>query len=216
MSLLAPARVARRPTRSALASLVVASAAVIGTLGFSWVHPSSPVADEADGFVPSGVTVFDDTYPAVANLDPALLGALRRAATAAAGDGVDLYVNSGWRSAAYQERLLDRAVSKYGSRAEAARWVATPATSAHVAGKAVDIGHSDADTWLSEHGARYGLCQIYRNEPWHYELRPAAVDHGCPAMYADAAHDPRTSVAAHGAEAGSHDAPGELSRRPAA
>ena len=27
---------------------------------------------------------------------------------------------------------------------------------------------------------RYGLCQIYGNEPWHYELRPDAVDHGCP------------------------------------
>ena len=25
---------------------------------------------------------------------------------------------------------------------------------------------------VSEHGAKYGLCQIYDNEPWHYELRP--------------------------------------------
>jgi D-alanyl-D-alanine carboxypeptidase len=80
---------------------------------------------------------------------------------------------------------------KYGSEAEAARWVATPKTSAHVSGDAVDIGPSDAAAWLSAHGAEYGLCQIYDNEPWHYELRPAAVDHGCPAMYADAAHDPR-------------------------
>jgi hypothetical protein len=29
------------------------------------------------------------------------------------------------------------------------------------------------------------------NEPWHYELRPDAADHGCPSMYADASHDPR-------------------------
>src|SRR5262245_32743839 len=67
----------------------------------------------ADGEVPDGVTVFDQTYPAVSNLDPALLSALRRAATDAAGDGVQLFVNSGWRSPAYQEQLLDEAVSKY-------------------------------------------------------------------------------------------------------
>jgi hypothetical protein len=83
------------------------------------------------------------------------------------------------------------AVSKYGSEEEAARWVATADTSAHVSGDAVDIGHSDATAWLSEHGAEYGLCQIYSNEPWHYELRPEAIDHGCPPMYADPTHDPR-------------------------
>ena len=80
---------------------------------------------------------------------------------------------------------------KYGSEAEASRWVATPSTSAHVSGDAVDIGPSGAAAWLSEHGAEYGLCQIYGNESWHYELRPEAIDHGCPAMYADPTHDPR-------------------------
>ena len=113
------------------------------------------------------------------------------AATDAADDGVEFFVDSGWRSPEYQEQLLREAVSKYGSEAEAARWVATPDTSAHVSGDAVDIGPSDAAAWLSEHGAEYGLCQIYGNEPWHYELRPEAIDHGCPAMYADPTHDPR-------------------------
>ena len=147
---------------------------------------------EADGAVPGGTTVFDDEIPGVANLGPALLGALRQAATDAAYEGVEFFVDSGWRSPEYQERLLHEAVSEYGSEEEAARWVATPDTSAHVSGDAVDIGHSDAAAWLSEHGAEYGLCQIYGNEPWHYELRPAAVDHGCPPMYADPTHDPRT------------------------
>jgi D-alanyl-D-alanine carboxypeptidase len=146
---------------------------------------------EADGAVPDGVTIFDDEYPAVANLDPALLGALRQAATDAADDGVEFFVDSGWRSAQYQEQLLHEAVSKYGSEEEAARWVATPDTSAHVSGDAVDIRPSDATAWLSEHGAEYGLCQIYGNEPWHYELRPEAIDYGCPPMYADPTHDPR-------------------------
>lgn len=146
---------------------------------------------EADGAVPDHTTVFDDEVPGVANLDPALLGALRRAATDAAGDGVTLDVDSGWRSRAYQERLLREAVSVYGSEAEAARWVATPDTSAHVTGDAVDIGPADAAVWLSAHGAAYGLCRIYGNEPWHFELRPAAGGHGCPPMYADPTHDPR-------------------------
>ncbi|AHH94540.1 peptidase M15B and M15C DD-carboxypeptidase VanY/endolysin [Kutzneria albida DSM 43870] len=146
---------------------------------------------KAHGAVPVPVSVFDDQTPAVANLEPDLLGALRRAATDAADDGIEFFVNGGWRSREYQEQLRREAVSKYGSEQEAARWVATPDTSAHVSGDAVDIGPSDATAWLSKHGARYGLCQIYRNEPWHYELRPDAVEHGCPPMYADPSQDPR-------------------------
>jgi D-alanyl-D-alanine carboxypeptidase len=146
---------------------------------------------EADGAVPDGTTVFADDLPGVANLDSDLLDALRQAATDAAKDGIEFLVDSGWRSPEYQEQLLDEAVQKYGSRGEAARWVATPKASAHVSGHAVDIGPVDAAAWLSEYGAEYGLCQIYGNEPWHYELRSQAVDHGCPAMYADPTHDPR-------------------------
>jgi LAS superfamily LD-carboxypeptidase LdcB len=112
-------------------------------------------------------------------------------AAAAADDGVELFVESGWRSPKYQEQLLDEAIAKYGSKEEAARWVATPETSAHVSGDAVDIGHAEATAWLSEHGAAYGLCPTYVNEPWHYERRVAALGHRCPRMYADPTHDPR-------------------------
>jgi hypothetical protein len=146
---------------------------------------------QAGGALPGGVTVLDDRYPGVTNLDPALLRALRAAAAQALPVGVTLYVNSGWRSPEHQNQLLRQAIAKYGSKAEAARWVATAQTSPHVSGDAVDIGRFDATAWLSEHGARYGLCQIYRNEPWHFELRPRAVDHGCPRRYADPTQDPR-------------------------
>jgi LAS superfamily LD-carboxypeptidase LdcB len=146
---------------------------------------------EADGAVPGGTTVFDNGVPGVARLDADLLGALRRAATDAAGDGVAFSVDSGWRSPEYQERLLGQAIAKYGSEAEATRWVATPNTSAHVSGDAVDIGPSAATRWLAARGAAYGLCRIYGNEPWHYELRPEAIDRSCPPMYADPTHDPR-------------------------
>jgi LAS superfamily LD-carboxypeptidase LdcB len=195
--------------RSLVAGPLVVVAAIAGALGYQSLASSSSTAaapaievlrtaspsraalGEAGGALPDGTTVFDDAFPGVARLDPALHRALRQAATAAADDGVELLVDSGWRSRAYQERLLREAVSTYGSEAEAARWVATPDTSPHVSGDAVDIGPSAAATWLSEHGAAWGLCQIYGNEPWHYELRPTAMVNGCPPMYADPTHDPR-------------------------
>lgn len=149
-----------------------------------------PIA-ECEGGLPFGVTVFDDGYAGVANLDPALRAALAAATGAAARDGVILRVNSGWRSREYQAQLLRDAVEKYGSVARAARWVATPSTSVHVAGEAVDIGPVAGAAWLAEHGAAYGLCRIYRNEPWHFELRPEAVTHGPPPTLADPSHDPR-------------------------
>jgi D-alanyl-D-alanine carboxypeptidase len=204
MSQTAAARTrSRRYLRPTAVGLVVVTAAIIGTLvsqsasssahSFSEVRPGDHggTTTEADGVVPDGVTVFDDEYSGVANLDPGLLQALREAATDAASDGVEFSVNSGWRSSEYQNQLLREAVSDYGSEEEAARWVATANTSAHVSGDAVDIGPFDATAWLSEHGAEYGLCQIYGNESWHYELRPDATSRGCPRMYADPTHDPR-------------------------
>jgi hypothetical protein len=175
-----------------LAVAVVAAALGSKSLGSSpspTAHPR-PLGD-AGGSVPDGTTVFDDGVPGVARLDPGLLDALRRAATDAADEGVPFVVDSGWRSRAYQARLFREAVSKYGSEQEAARWVATPDTSAHVSGDAVDIGPAAAAAWLSARGAGYGLCQTYGNEPWHYELRPEAVERGCPPAYADPTQDPR-------------------------
>ncbi|WP_223624259.1 M15 family metallopeptidase [Microbacterium sp. EST19A] len=156
--------------------------------------PGSVIApSDADGVIRDGdqPTVFDIDRVAIGNLDPALLDALQRAANDAAADGLEFRVNSGWRSAALQERMLQDAISQYGSEAEAARWVATPQTSAHVSGKAVDLGPLPTLDWLAQHGSDYGLCQTYANESWHYELRPDAVTDGCPEQYADPTEDPR-------------------------
>ena len=176
-------------TRTLVALLALVAA--LGSKSLVASSSSSPSLGEAGGAVPAGTTLFDDHVPGVANLDPALLRALRRAATDASADGVSFVVNSGWRSPAYEDRLRREAIAKYGSEAEAARWVATGTTSPHVSGNAVDVGPAAATPWLSAHGAAYGLCQIYGNEPWHYELRPQAIGHGCPPMYADPTHDPR-------------------------
>ncbi len=217
MSHIASARATTNRTPRIIAvGLVVVTVAIIGTFVHQSASSSAPsfsaplqdqgditveaggaitTADgeitEADGVLPDGVTVFDGGYPGVTSLNTELLQTLREAATDADGDGIEFHVNSGWRSPEYQNLLLREAVSEYGSAEEAARWVATADTSAHVSGNAVDVGSSDTAAWLSEHGASYGLCQIYGNEPWHYELRPEAIDRGCPPMYDDPTHDPR-------------------------
>ena len=98
-----------------------------------------------------------------------------------------MVVTSGWRSQAHQQRLYEEAVSKYGSEGEASRWVSTPDTSAHVTGDAVDIGPTVAADWLSQHGADYGLCQIFANEIWHYELATTTGGQ-CPDMLPDSSY----------------------------
>lgn len=165
-----------------------------GATGDVVAQGSASGASEADGFIADGdsVGVFDGHLPAVANLDPALADALQRAATDALADGVEVRVNSGWRSPDYQALLLRNAVAERGAE-EAARWVAEPSASEHVTGEAVDLGPWPALDWLAQFGSDYGLCQIYQNEPWHYELRADAAHNGCPEMFSDPTTDPRTT-----------------------
>lgn len=131
------------------------------------------------------VDPFDDDHPAIAGLDADVRAALQAAARDAVADGVRLWVTSGARSAEYQQELLDRAIQTYGSLDEARKRVATPETSSHVTGQAVDIGPTEAADWFVQHGDAYGLCQTYANEMWHFEL--ATTPGGeCPAMLPDA------------------------------
>ncbi|MEW9530912.1 M15 family metallopeptidase [Microbispora sp. NPDC049125] len=200
------ARVRRRtPKRTVITVLAIAAVAGLGAaavdFGPRWAHtaatepgPGSSVDSAGhtvgveDGFVPDGghVSPHDTQLPAIANLDPKLLHAVQKAADAAARDGVEMFLTTGWRSEAYQRQLLGEAVVKYGER-EARRRVSAPAQSHHVTGDAVDIGPTDADDWLSRHGTDYGLCQIYSNEMWHFEL--ATTPGGtCPGMLPDASN----------------------------
>ncbi|MCV7440703.1 M15 family metallopeptidase [Mycobacterium paraense] len=150
--------------------------------------PLAPPADPGDGSLPNGgpLTPFDVQYSAIARLDPALLKAVQAAATAAAADGITMTITSGWRSPEFQQRLLDNAVQTYGSLAAARQYVQTPAMSKHVTGEAVDVGGAGADQWLIANGARFGLCRIYANELWHFELATDAAGN-CPALLPNAA-----------------------------
>ena len=144
--------------------------------------------DSYGGWIPDGQTLspFDVSNPALAQLDPSLLNAIQDATRAAAAEGVDLRITSGWRSKEFQQRLFDDAVRKYGSVDIAKQFVASPDVSKHVVGQAVDVAPVDADNWLIRNGAQFGLCQIYAKELWHFEL---AVDPqgNCPPLRPNAA-----------------------------
>ncbi|MGY2066509.1 VanZ family protein [Blastococcus sp. SYSU DS0619] len=198
---------ARRPRRGLLSALVVTPLLVAGGTGCSSSGPAAgPVTSASAGTVDApplsasddgGVMTVEHGHvadgeelsafadvPAITGLDSALRTAVQDAARDASAHGVDFHVSSGWRSAAYQQALFDAAVEQYGSPAAAREWVLRPDESSHVTGDAVDIGPTDAMSWLAQHGSDYGLCQTYGNEMWHYEL---AVERGgrCPAPAAD-------------------------------
>ena len=196
-------RTTRHSLRGALVAIALiitlglglaACAAAEGTLIMPVGIPNHASSQDGDvetvenGYIAVGdsVSPFDEHLPAIAKLNSELRTAVQSAATAAEADGFVFVVTSGWRSSAYQQSLLDDATATYGSLDEARKWVNAPELSTHVTGDAVDIGYTDADSWLSQHGADFGLCQTYGNEMWHFEL--AAEPGGtCPAQRENAA-----------------------------
>jgi D-alanyl-D-alanine carboxypeptidase len=194
-SLDASTTIVRRRTRTrrviviALTLCIAALLTVLGALlprllsAGAWSAPTV-----SDGHIPDGtvVTLADDDLPAIARLDPELREAMRRAEADAIVDGVRFEVTGGWRSEQYQEWLLDEAIEHFANEELAREFVATPERSRHVTGDAVDISPIDAQFWLIEHGARYGICQTYSNERWHFELATLPCD-TCPPMKENAA-----------------------------
>jgi hypothetical protein len=144
--------------------------------------------DSWSGYLPDGtmLTPFDTSSQLLARLDPALLTAIQDVARTASTQGIDITITSGWRSKGFQQRLFDDAVRRYGSVEMAEQFVASPETSKHVVGEAVDIAGNGASDWLILNGPQFGLCQIYANENWHFEL--ATDGNGrCPPLRPNAA-----------------------------
>jgi hypothetical protein len=175
--------------------VVLGAVVLLGALlaGLAIALPRSSAATTApgvaDGYIPDDdpISPFGDA-PAVARLRPALRDALRSAARDARLDGVDLVVTSGWRDQRYQDWLRERAIAR-GGEERASETVAAGSTSRHLTGDAVDVGPLAADSWMQQHGARYGLCQIYANEMWHYELATGPGG-SCPPPFANASSRP--------------------------
>jgi hypothetical protein len=144
--------------------------------------------DSWSGYLPDGTTLspFDTSSQILLRLNPLLLNAIRNAARSAQAQGINITITSGWRSKGFQERLFDDAVRRYGSVEIAQQFVASPEASRHVVGEAVDIAGVGASDWLIRNGAQFGLCQIYANENWHFELATDASGR-CPPLRANAA-----------------------------
>lgn len=139
-----------------------------------------------DGYIPNGDSLpLDSGKPAVSRLDPAFLAALREADRAAEAErGIAITLTDGWRSERYQNVLFERAVQTHGSEEEASKWAKRGTDSAHVSGHAVDIATADAMDFLNRFGARWGICQVYANEMWHFEMLTSAGG-TCPPMALD-------------------------------
>lgn len=89
-----------------------------------------------------------------------------------------LGILSGARSVERQQVLWDEAVAKYGSEAEARKWVAPPGNSMHNHGQAVDLSYNgkslkhappEVIEWVHANAGKYGLTFPMDWENWHIE-----------------------------------------------
>jgi LAS superfamily LD-carboxypeptidase LdcB len=121
-------------------------------------------------------------------IDQQLLTRFKAAQAAAKKDGQVIYIVSGFRSLSRQKTLFANAVRKYGSAAQASKWVAPPLISHHPWGVAIDVNYPDEPVgagWLEIHGSKFGLCRVFENEWWHFEP-VIAPGWKCPALVPDA------------------------------
>ena len=88
---------------------------------------------------------------------------------------VKIGITSGYRSPEVQQRLWEEALAKYGSEAEARKWVAPPGKSQHNHGNAADLSFMSpaAQEWVHANASKYGLAFPLSNEAWHIELAEA-------------------------------------------
>jgi LAS superfamily LD-carboxypeptidase LdcB len=104
------------------------------------------------------------------------------AQTDAKAAGMQFVLNSGYRSAAYQQRVYDCWVQELGSPEAARQYALPPSESAHVKGYAMDIAPPSAAAWLQASAGKYGLCRRYADETWHFEYQASYKTDGCPAL----------------------------------
>jgi tape measure domain-containing protein len=80
-------------------------------------------------------------------------------------------ITSGFRSVERQQQLWQQALQKYGSVAEARKWVAPPGNSQHNKGNAADLGYGSdaARQWAHKNASQFGLQFPLANENWHIE-----------------------------------------------
>jgi len=109
--------------------------------------------------------------------------AFERMAQAALKDSIKLIVKSGFRSVAYQKKLIKKRMEKGESFQYIITYVAPPGYSEHHTGLAFDLtspkekySNSKAYLWLKENASKFGFIESYPKgnsslktwEPWHW------------------------------------------------
>lgn len=141
-----------------------------------------------------GILIANKTYPLPSTynpgVDPVANTALQKMFAAAKIDGLNLFVNSGFRSYETQKYLYNNYVARDG-KSEADRYSARPGHSEHQTGLGFDINKADSSfegtpeaIWLAENCHKYGFIVRYPQgkehitgyiyEPWH--VRYLGVD----------------------------------------
>lgn len=146
-----------------------------------------------DNYIPDNYEVELTELSNGEKVDSRIYSELQEMFNAARAEGLHLYVAAGYRTQQKQQQLLSEKIeeykkegySKFEAKKLAEQWVATPGTSEHQLGIAIDI---NADTtksssdevynWLAENGYKHGFVKRYPsdkkeitgviNEPWHY------------------------------------------------
>ena len=131
------------------ASAVAEAAAPVG-------EPDDAAPAMAGGGGYSGPLV----YKTGEGMRPDVAAAFDRMAAAAAGAGLTLVVNSGFRSDAEQAALFAAHPDP--------TWVAPPGHSLHRCATELDLGPETAYGWLAANASRFGFVQRYSWEAWHY------------------------------------------------
>jgi len=117
--------------------------------------PAMP--DTASGGGYSGPLVYRQGKP----MRPDVARAFDRMAAAARKEaGIDLLVNSGFRSDAEQAELFAANPDP--------KWVAPPGQSLHRNATELDLGPEGAYAWLEANSRRFGFIKRYSWEPWHF------------------------------------------------
>ncbi|MFY0527353.1 peptidoglycan-binding protein [Archangium gephyra] len=96
--------------------------------------------------------------------------AFNRMHAAAKAAGINLHVNSAFRSMEEQRVLYQKYLNGTGNLA------AKPGYSNHQGGIALDINVGGTGTstykWLANNASRFGFARTVPSEPWHWEYRP--------------------------------------------
>jgi D-alanyl-D-alanine carboxypeptidase len=124
------------------------------------------------------------------DLHPQVLARFLSAQAAAKLEGIEMVIDSGYRTVETQNYLFNRAVKEHKTPEEAIKWVLPGDQSRHPWGLAIDVNlhhEKSGASWLEANGATFGLCRVYENEWWHFEplIAPGGT---CPPLLPDASH----------------------------